>query len=184
MKTTLVIYLLAVCMSLLSCTSGKDYPAAMRQAISCMDAHPDSALALLNTLENSMNSVSQDTEMYYRLLTIKAKDKLYIPHTTDSVILPIIDYYEAKGDKERLFEAYYYLGGTYRDMNDVPRALKAYHQAEDIGESTGQTLLLGMTYGQIGILFAYQELTDELMLEMAYSAKFKNWYGCKLVTLQ
>lgn len=29
-----------------------------------------------------------------------------------------------------------------------------------------------------------QELTDELMLEMAYSAKFKNWYGCKLVTLQ
>lgn len=31
---------------------------------------------------------------------------------------------------------------------------------------------------------AGQELTDELMLEMAYSAKFKNWYGCKLVTLQ
>lgn len=161
MKTTLVIYLLAVCMSLLSCTSGKNYPAAMRQAISCMDAHPDSALALLNTLEDSMNSVSQETEMYYRLLTIKAKDKLYIPHATDSVILPIIDYYEAKGDKERLFEVYYYLGGTYRDMNDVPRALKAYHQAEDIGESTGQTLLLGMTYGQIGILFAYQDLYDE-----------------------
>ena len=29
-----------------------------------------------------------------------------------------------------------------------------------------------------------QELTDELMLEMAYSAKFENWYGCKLITLQ
>ena len=29
-----------------------------------------------------------------------------------------------------------------------------------------------------------QELTDELMLEMAYSAKFKNWYGCPLITLQ
>jgi len=29
-----------------------------------------------------------------------------------------------------------------------------------------------------------QELTDELMFEMAYSAKFKNWYGCKLIILQ
>ena len=29
-----------------------------------------------------------------------------------------------------------------------------------------------------------QELTDELMLEMAYSAKFKNWYGCKLIIPQ
>jgi len=28
--------------------------------------------------------------------------------------------YQKKGDKERLFESYYYLGGTYRDMNDVP----------------------------------------------------------------
>lgn len=26
-------------------------------------------------------------------------------------------------------------------------------------------------------------LSDELMLEMAYSTKFENWYGCKLVTL-
>lgn len=29
-----------------------------------------------------------------------------------------------------------------------------------------------------------QELTDDIMLEMAYSAKFKNWYGCKLITPQ
>lgn len=99
--------------------------------------------------------------MYYRLLTIKAKDKLYIPHTTDSVILPIVNYYREKGDKERLFESYYYLGGTYRDMNDISRALKAYHQAAEVGEGTDLYLLQGITYGQMGILFAYQELYDE-----------------------
>lgn len=91
----------------------------------------------------------------------KAEDKLYKPHTTDSVILSIVDYYQKKDDKERLFESYYYLGGTYRDMNDIPKALKAYHRAVEVGEDTEQTLLQGMTYGQMGILFAYQELYDD-----------------------
>lgn len=161
MKNALFVYLLAGCMCLLSCTSGKDYPIAMKQAMGCMDARPDSALALLETLTDSMVNASQETQMYYRLLTIKAKDKLYMPHTTDSVILSIVDYYQEKGDKERLFESYYYLGGTYRDLNDISRALKAYHQAVEVGEDTEQTLLQGMTYGQMGILFAYQELYDE-----------------------
>ena len=161
MKNALFVYLLAGCMCLLSCTSEKDYPIAMKQAMSCMNARPDSALALLETLTDSMANASQETQMYYRLLTIKAEDKLYMPHTTDSVILSIVDYYQQKGDKERLFESYYYLGGTYRDLNDIPRALKAYHQGIEVGEDTEQTLLQGMTYGQMGILLAYQELYDE-----------------------
>lgn len=161
MKNALFVYLLAGCMCLLSCTSEKDYPIAMKQAMSCMNACPDSALALLETLADSITHAPQKTQMYYRLLTIKAEDKLYMPHTTDSVILSIVDYYQQKGDKERLFESYYYLGGTYRDMNDIPRALKAYHQGIEVGEDTDQTLLQGMTYGQMGILLAYQELYDE-----------------------
>ena len=161
MKNAMLIYLLAGCLYLFSCTSGKDYPIAMKQAMSCMDSRPDSALALLETLADSMSNAPQETQMYYRLLTIKAEDKLYMPHTTDSVILSIVDYYRKKGDKERLIETYYYLGGTYRDMNDISRALKAYHQGIEVGEDTEQTLLQGMTYGQMGILFAYQELYDE-----------------------
>ena len=161
MKNAMLIYLLAGCLYLFSCTSGKDYPIAMKQAMSCMDARPDSALALLETLADSMSNAPQETQMYYRLLTIKAEDKLNMPHTTDSVILSIVDYYQEKGDKERLFESYYYLGGTYRDLNDIPRALKAYHRAVEVGEDTDQTLLQGMTYGQMGTLFAYQELYDE-----------------------
>lgn len=161
MKNTVLIYLLAGCTYLFSCTSAKDYPVAMKQAMSCMDARPDSALILLKTLADSITYAPQETQMYYRLLTIKVEDKLYIPHTTDSVILSIVDYYQKKDDKERLFESYYYLGGAYRDMNDIPRALKAYHRAKEIGEETKQTLLQGMTYGQMGILFAYQELYDK-----------------------
>ena len=106
MKNALFVYLLAGCMCLLSCTSEKDYPIAMKQAMSCMNACPDSALALLETLTDSMANASQETQMYYRLLTIKAEDKLYMPHTTDSVILSIVDYYQQKGDKVSGHERY------------------------------------------------------------------------------
>lgn len=156
-----IIYVWAACLSLFSCVPSENYPAAMQQAIRCMDARPDSALSLLETWADSMAHAPQETQIYYRLLTIKAKDKLYIPHTTDTVILRIVDYYREKGDKARLSEAYYYLGGTYRDMNNIPKALKAYHQAAETGEDTGLRLLQGMTYGQMGILFAYQGLYDE-----------------------
>lgn len=96
MKNAMLIYLLAGCMCLFSCTSGKDYPIAMKQAMSCMDARPDSALIWLATLANSITYAPQETQMYYRLLTIKAEDKLYKPHTTDSVILSIVDYYQKR----------------------------------------------------------------------------------------
>lgn len=73
MKNAMLIYLLAGCLYLFSCTSGKDYPIAMKQAMSCMDARPDSALALLETLADSMSNAPQETQMYYRLLTIKQR---------------------------------------------------------------------------------------------------------------
>lgn len=54
--------------------------------------------------------------MYHALLKIKAKDKLYIPHESDSLIKSIVQYYEGYGTPDQLMEAYYYLGSAYRDM--------------------------------------------------------------------
>lgn len=53
-------------------------------------------------------------------------------------------------------------------------------------EQKYRLLLLGAFRKELDTakLLEEQELTDELMLEMAYSAKFKNWYGRKLITLQ
>ena len=52
--------------------------------------------------------------MRYKLLTIKANDKAYITHTSDSLILSLVDYYEHDGDPAYLGEAYYYAGSTYK----------------------------------------------------------------------
>ena len=71
----------------------------------------------------------QATQMYYQLLTIKAKDKAYITHTSDSLIKNVVKYYEERKDRERLQETYYYAGRVYRDMGDEPQALEHLQKA-------------------------------------------------------
>ena len=97
-----------------------------------MNARPDSALKMLQELEDSISIYPEETRMYWHLLTIQAKDKQYIVHTSDSLINSIVEFYERYGDKEKLMMAYYYQGSVYRDMNDAPRALKCFQKAIEI----------------------------------------------------
>ena len=87
----------------------------------CMNEHPDPALELLQHQKDSIASFPEETQMYYHLLCIQARDKQYIEHTSDSLINQIVQYYENRDDAEKLMMAYYYQGSTYRDMNDAPR---------------------------------------------------------------
>lgn len=143
----------------MSCsTNEKPYPKAMIQAEECIIAHPDSALAYLATLKEEIKNEPKETQMYYNLLTIKAQDKAYMPHTSDSLIKITTDFYENYGDSDKLMEAYYYLGSVYRDMKDAPRALKAFQDAIDVGKTGKRYDILAQTYGQMGSLYTRQEL--------------------------
>lgn len=77
------------------------------------------------------NELSEEDQYFYDLLKIKAADKAYIFHTTDSVILRVIDYYSTH-DKRKLYpEALYYGGRVYNDLGDSPTALQYFHKALD-----------------------------------------------------
>ena len=144
-----------------ACQQHTDYPPAMQQAEKLMNNRPDSALHLLESMADTLIMLPNETQMYYQLLTIQAKDKLYITHTSDSLINRIVSFYEDYGDKERLMLAYYYQGSVYRDMNDAPKALKAFHQAMDLNVPNYD--LQAKTYNQMGTLFMYQGLYDEVI---------------------
>ena len=162
-RTILHIMLLGIAIFWASCNNSAPYPHALQQAEMLMNARPDSALHLLAGMADSLAMLPEETQMYHHLLTIQAKDKQYITHTSDSLINRIVSFYEDYGDNERLMMAYFYQGSVYRDMNDAPRALKAFHQAIDAGKDTKNLTLLGQTYGQMGTLFSYQKLYDEAM---------------------
>ena len=158
-----------------ACQRHTDYPHAMQQAEKLMDARPDSALHLLQGMADTLTMLPDEAQMYYHLLTIQAKDKQYITHTNDSLINRIVAFYKDLDDKERLMMAYYYQGSVYRDMNDAPRALKAFQQAETT-ESTNIELLTKV-YSQMGYLFTFQGLYDEAIRVNKASVKLYQSLG-------
>lgn len=153
---------LSVLFAGLSCQRAeKSYPPAMQRAISLLSARPDSALYYLSQLDSQMADEPEETRIYHRLLTLAAEDKLYVPHTSDSLIREIVRYYEGYGDSDKLMMAYYYQGSVWRDMNDAPRAIDCYHRALEAGRHTRCSDLLISIYSQLGTLLAYQGVYDE-----------------------
>lgn len=132
------------------------------KAEQCLADSPDSTLYYLSLLKDSLSSLPEESRIYYQLLTVGAEDKLYISHTSDTLMLNIVHFYENYGDPEKLMLAYYYLGSTYRDMNDAPRAIDYYQKAVTIGtDIPTRHTLQAIIYGQIGTLLAYQGVYDE-----------------------
>ena len=91
--------------------------------------NPEKAMAMLDSV--NPKELSGSDRHFYDLLTIKAADKAYIRHTSDSLILDVIKYY-AGHKKEGLYpEALYYGGRVYSDLGDLPTSITYFQQALD-----------------------------------------------------
>lgn len=160
----LQIYLLSII--LLHCFCGcenQSYPQTLISADSLSSVNPDSAIAILTAMKEKIAAENKQTQMYYQLICLKAKDKAYITHTSDSSILQILKYYEQKGEKKHLPEAYYYAGRVYRDLGDAPQALDYYQKALDVSQSSKDYKLISRIYSQMGTLYLYQRVYNEAL---------------------
>lgn len=149
-------------MCICACTN-KPYPQSLRVADSLIHNNPDSAVILLEELKRSMAFEPQATQMHYQLLTIKAKDKAYITHTSDSLIKTVVKYYEERKDRERLPETYYYAGRVYRDLGDAPQALEYLQKAIESTKDCTDYRLISRIYSQTGTLYLYQDTYDQAL---------------------
>lgn len=183
MKRLKAILILAGISILFSCVSNVSYPDAMQKAIRCMEECPDSARIYLSLLDSTIQLEPEETRMYYGLLTTKAQDKKFIRHKSDSLMKKVVRFYESYDDKEKLMEAYYYLGSVYRDMRDAPRAIAAFQQAADVGENSQRYDVLGRIYSQMGTLLAYQSLYEDALkiYKISYAYNLKREAGPGLV---
>jgi len=159
----LAIILLVPIFTFFSCNQNIHKPAAMTRAEKIMDENPDSARHLLETLKPNMAKENKATQMYYNLLTVKANDKCYIPHTSDSLMLEVVKYYEHHGEPRQLMEAYYYLASVYRDLNQVSQSLDYFHKA--LGINTNDSYILeARCNNQIGQTYMYQKMFKDARL--------------------
>lgn len=134
-----------------------------------LDSNPEGALEELDSLRANENFSKADGHLL-DLLTIKAKDKAFITHTSDTAIRTLIDYYSKHETNDFYAEALYYGGRVNSDIGDYPTALDYFQQALDITENDKELIKLrGCIVSQMGSILDDLRLYSQA-LPYAYEA--------------
>lgn len=118
---------LAVLMAIVAAGCKDTADRALDRASALTDGDPAAAMSVLDSIE--IGGLSCGQRARHTLLQIKARDKAYITHTSDSAIMEVMKYYDSHGSEAERTEAIYYCGRVYADMGDAPRALEYFNKA-------------------------------------------------------
>ena len=121
----------------------------------------DSAVRLLEQMKDSMLKQDEATQMAYKLMRIKAYDRLWQTSDDEDEILDILEYYEKKGNNLLLPVALYYAGRHSVKLHDIPTALKYFHRAHKLIARDSTYFLNGKICSQLGQLYFHQMLYKE-----------------------
>lgn len=111
---SVIVIMICSCL-MVSCSDSKEQE-ALNHVEAVIEAHPDSALALLRRVDKV--SLGSDKERArYALLMSMALDKNYIDTISFDVIQPAIEYYldRDKGTPDDKLRTYYYQGRIYQN---------------------------------------------------------------------
>ena len=135
--------LLAACL-LTACGKRGPHEALFRKVETIVNERPDSALALLETIE--------------RPETLPEREWNWRAHTSDTLINRVAAYYDKHGDNHQKALAYYYKGRVNNDLGKLEEATTAYLTASDYAEETDDSDLAFRILTQMGTLYARQGL--------------------------
>lgn len=162
MKKNIVSLLILIPIIWISCDGMGHQTIDFRKIENLMPQHPDSALMLLEQIENKEN-LSRKDKAHYSLLLTEAEDKTYVTHTTDSLISIAADYYEKTDDLGRKAKAWYYKGRINQDLGHPLKAQEYYLKALRDEEKIEDHALLGRIHNHIGMLYAYQKVYEKAL---------------------
>ncbi|MDE6377581.1 MAG: hypothetical protein K2K72_02430, partial [Duncaniella sp.] len=140
-----LIFLLAAAYS---CGSRRHDP-RLEEIATLMTDSPRVAVARLDSIDRATLG---ERDRYFRdLLWVKARDKAYMTHSSDSVIADVIDYYSSHRGSGLYAEALYYGGRVNRELGDYPEALRYFQDAlDEIDDNEEQLELKGYVVSQTG----------------------------------
>lgn len=154
-----IVVLLCCIFSLSSCRGDKS-DSRLTEISNIVSESPYVALQRLDSI--NPKTLSSYDKHYYDFLSIKAQDKAYITHQSDSLILDLIKYYSS-GNRQNLYsEVLYYGGRVYSDLGDYPTALSYFQKALDfLPENAQNTKLRCQTLSQTGRLLNALRLYED-----------------------
>lgn len=152
------IFMLALLVASTGCSRRADTRLTRIAAI--VSDHPERALQDLDSI--NPDDLPESDRHFHDFLTIKARDKAFITHESDSLILDVIDYYSAYQSDPIYPEALYYGGRVYSDLGDYPTALQYFQQALDNPKQAPDTTdLKSRINSQMGVLLQKLRLYDK-----------------------
>lgn len=160
MKKNIVFLLILIPIIWISCDGMGHQTIDFRKIENLMPQHPDSALMLLEQIENKENLSRKDKAHYYLLLT-EAQDKTFVKHETDSLITIATDYYEETDDLERKAKAWYCKGRINQDLNRPLKAQEYYLKSLRDEKQMKDYALLARINNHIGMLYIYQHVYEK-----------------------
>ncbi len=170
---TVSLCLIGVC-ALFSCTERHTRVADFQEVSRYMDTSPDSALLLLEAIEEP-DRLSQEQYAMYCLLTTEAKDKTYKPHLSDSLISVATRYFDVHNDDVAKAKSWYYAGRVNQELLQAEKAIECYLKAIPYAELTSQYRLLALIYSHTSNLYRQQKMFDN-----ALASARKSYDNCLL----
>ncbi|MDE6553695.1 MAG: hypothetical protein K2K98_12180 [Muribaculaceae bacterium] len=141
----------ACLISVCSCGGGSGLDMRLKEIDRLCDSIPEAAIDSLAAIDQTC--LSEKDLNRYRLLWIKSRDKAYVAHRSDTLILDVIDYYDKHRGEGLYPEALYYGGRVYSDLGDLPTALEFFQKSlEEIPEDDAHLHFRGIVLDQTGRL--------------------------------
>lgn len=136
-------------LSLVAGCSGRE-AGALERVESLMDARPDSAMSLLDSITPPPGG---ELRARYALLYSQALDKNYIDVTDDSLITVAEDYYAKSADHRRLMLSYFYHGRVLFNKEAYTRSLLLFNKSLKLASELGDDFWCGRSADEIYTIY-------------------------------
>lgn len=151
-KFHLYLIIVAVAAAVLGGCSGGQTARRLDSAEALMQDSPDSALAVLRTVDTT--AMRRAVRARYALLLSQAYDKNYIDLTSDSLISIASSYYASHGDKRSRMLSLYYHARIGRNASDNTGAIVRLLQALDLACELDDDFWIAMSAREIADIYS------------------------------
>lgn len=141
----------------------------LQKAGTIVEEHPDSALSLLEMIQNPY-LLTKAKHAEYILCLVQAKDKCDKDLLSDTLIFQARDYFKGKNSLNELALAEFYCGRVLQVQGKRNEAMKAYLDAGVLARKLNNKALSGLSEFFCGLLDYEQHLFDEAILHLKKAA--------------
>ena len=146
------IIILIVALSLTACRQHSEHWETLTQVESYIEERPDSALVVLQGIDNEELANDEERAKHALLLSM-ALDKNFVDKTDFEVLQPAIDYYEDNGTATDKLRTYFYQGRIYQNAGNDALAMESFVKAISEGEESDDILTKARIYFNRGSIY-------------------------------